>query len=79
MGTQGKPRHYKDLLIWQKGMVLAKLVYKLTARFPPQEKFGLTAQLRGGGLGAVRHCRGAGPPGNKGILAIPFSRRGISG
>jgi len=46
MGTQGKPKHYKDLLIWQKGMVLAKLVYKLTARFPPQERFGLTAQLR---------------------------------
>ncbi|GEM_PF-138033 len=46
MGTPGKARHYKELLIWQKGMVLAKLVYKLTARFPPQERFGLTAQLR---------------------------------
>jgi carbamoyl-phosphate synthase large subunit len=46
MEAQGKPRHYKDLLIWKKGMVLAKLVYKLTARFPPQERFGLTAQLR---------------------------------
>ena len=46
MGELPKARHYKDLLIWQKGMVLAKLVYKLTARFPPQERFGLTAQLR---------------------------------
>ena len=46
MGTPAKPKHYKDLLIWQKGMVLAKLVYKFTARFPPQERFGLTAQLR---------------------------------
>ena len=46
MGELPKARHYKDLLIWQKGMVLAKLVYKLTARFPPQERFGLTALLR---------------------------------
>jgi four helix bundle protein len=46
MSEPTKPRHYKDLLIWQKGMVLAKLVYKMTARFPPQERFGLTSQLR---------------------------------
>ncbi|HKM66885.1 MAG TPA: four helix bundle protein [Candidatus Acidoferrum sp.] len=46
MSELPKARHYKDLLIWQKGMVLAKLVYKLTARFPPQERFGLTSQLR---------------------------------
>ena len=46
MGELPKARHYKELLIWQKGLVLAKWVYKLTARFPPQERFGLTAQLR---------------------------------
>jgi carbamoyl-phosphate synthase large subunit len=46
MNELPKARHYKELLIWQKGMVLAKLVYKLTSRFPPQERFGLTSQLR---------------------------------
>jgi carbamoyl-phosphate synthase large subunit len=33
-------------LVWQKGMVLAKLVYNLTRCFPAEERFGLTAQLR---------------------------------
>jgi four helix bundle protein len=41
-----KPRHYKELLVWQKGMALAKIVYQLTARFPPEERYGLTSQMR---------------------------------
>jgi len=43
---QPKPKHYKDLLVWQKGMNLAKLVYKLTMRFPSEERYGLTSQMR---------------------------------
>jgi four helix bundle protein len=43
---QTKPKHYKDLLIWQRGMGLAKLVYQLTSRFPAEERYGLTSQLR---------------------------------
>jgi len=41
-----KPRHYKDLLIWQKGMALAKLVYKLSLQFPADERYGLTSQVQ---------------------------------
>jgi len=41
-----KPRHYKELKIWQKGMWLAKLVYELTQRFPDGERFGLVSQMR---------------------------------
>jgi gamma-carbonic anhydrase len=41
-----KPKHYKDLLIWQRGIGLAKLVYQLTAKFPTEERYGLTSQLR---------------------------------
>ncbi len=39
-------RDYKDLLVWQKSMQLAKLVYKLTCVFPSEEKFGLVSQMR---------------------------------
>jgi carbamoyl-phosphate synthase large subunit len=46
MAEDSKPRHYKDLLVWQKGMALTKLVYELTAKFPADERFGLSAQMR---------------------------------
>ena len=41
-----KAKHYKELLVWQKGMSLAKDVYGLTARFPADERFGLVSQMR---------------------------------
>jgi four helix bundle protein len=39
-------RSYKDLVVWQKGNALAKLIYQLTNEFPVQERFGLIAQMR---------------------------------
>ena len=39
-------RSYKDLVVWQKGIALAKLIYQLTKKFPSEEKFGLVAQMR---------------------------------
>jgi four helix bundle protein len=41
-----KPRHFKELLVWQKGMEPAKAVYRLTATFPAEEKYGLATQMR---------------------------------
>lgn len=41
-----KVTHFKDLLVWQKGMELAERVYQLTERFPPEERFGLVSQMR---------------------------------
>ena len=37
---------YKDLIVWQKGISLAKLVYDLTRGFSIEEKFGIVAQMR---------------------------------
>ena len=34
MTEASKAKHYKDLLVWQKGMALVKSVYTLTAMFP---------------------------------------------
>jgi four helix bundle protein len=39
-------RSYNDLVISQKGIALAKLVYGLTRSFPSEEKFGIVAQMR---------------------------------
>lgn len=41
-----KTRGYKDLFVWQKGMELAKQVYRLTPDFPDGEKYGLVSQMR---------------------------------
>ena len=37
---------YKDLVVWQKAMDLAVSCYRLTADFPKEEVYGLTAQVR---------------------------------
>ena len=41
-----KTQNYKDLVVWQKSIALAKTTYQLTTRFPTEEKFGLVAQMR---------------------------------
>lgn len=39
-------RSYKDPVVWQKGISLAKVVYQVTRALPSEEKFGLVAQMR---------------------------------
>ena len=39
-------KKYQDLVVWQKGMELAKLCYLLTGTFPREELYGLTSQIR---------------------------------
>jgi four helix bundle protein len=39
-------RGHRDLLVWQRGMELAEAVYKATAAFPADERYGLVAQMR---------------------------------
>lgn len=46
MSNEEKTSSYKDLLVWQKGIALVKLIYEITQRFPADEKFGLIAQMR---------------------------------
>jgi four helix bundle protein len=43
---RGRTRNYRDLIAWQKAMRLAKQTYLLTEKFPPDERFGLTVQMR---------------------------------
>ncbi len=37
---------HKDLEVWQKSIDLVTNIYKLTANFPIEEKYGLVSQLR---------------------------------
>jgi len=38
--------NFKELIVWQKARILVKDVYQLTRKFPVDEKFGLTQQIR---------------------------------
>ncbi|HPD15633.1 MAG TPA: four helix bundle protein [Planctomycetota bacterium] len=37
---------YRDLDVWQRGMGIAKQAYQLTKRFPREELYGVTSQVR---------------------------------
>lgn len=37
---------FKKLDVWKLGMSLVNETYKITEKFPPEEKFSLTSQLR---------------------------------
>jgi four helix bundle protein len=37
---------FRDLKIWQQSMELVTAIYKVTSKFPEEEKYGLTSQLR---------------------------------
>ena len=41
-----KARKFEDLVVWQKAHQLVIKIYRMTKKFPKDELFGLTAQLR---------------------------------
>ena len=38
-------RNFRDLEVWQASVLLVKKIYLITAKFPNDEKFGLTSQI----------------------------------
>ena len=48
METASEPaiQSFRDLLVWQKSIYLATIIYKLTRDFPREEIYGLTSQMR---------------------------------
>ncbi len=45
-GSNDSIRSYRDLSAWQRSRELALAVYRETQSFPPDERFGLTSQIR---------------------------------
>ncbi|MBI1794423.1 MAG: four helix bundle protein [Chloroflexi bacterium] len=39
-------RNYRDLIVWQNAIKLAKEIYKLTEKFPKHETYALADQIR---------------------------------
>jgi four helix bundle protein len=45
-GRREKVKTFRELIVWQKAIELVITVYKVTADFPTDEKFGLMSQTR---------------------------------
>jgi four helix bundle protein len=43
-------KSYKDLKVWQRAIELSLSLYRLTAGFPKEERFGLASQLQRAGV-----------------------------
>ena len=43
-------RSFRDLIVWQKGKDLSKMIYRATENMPKSEIFGLTSQMRRAGV-----------------------------
>ena len=46
MSDQSSVESYRDLEVWQRGIVLVERVYAVTDDFPDREQYELTSQLR---------------------------------
>ena len=44
--SAGPVTHFRDLVVWQRGMDVAMAVYRASCVFPKSELYGLTAQVR---------------------------------
>lgn len=45
-GSEKRAQNFKDFRVWQQGQELVRVIYKLTAKLPKEELYGLTSQLR---------------------------------
>ena len=45
-GSSEMLKNYKELNVWQKSYELCLKIYRITAKFPKEERYGLTSQIR---------------------------------
>jgi four helix bundle protein len=70
-------RKFRDLQVWQKSMTLARDVYALTKRFPGEEVFGLSSQMRRGAVSVPSNiAEGQGQLTDKGFILFLSHARG---
>ncbi|MBI4063311.1 MAG: four helix bundle protein [Elusimicrobia bacterium] len=60
--VRNRIQSFRDLLVWQKAILLAKEIYGVTSKFPKEEQFGLVSQMRRASVSvssniAEGHCR----------------------
>lgn len=48
-------RHYRELEVWKRGMDFAVRLYRVTAKLPPDERFGLVSDMRRAGISVPKN------------------------
>lgn len=67
------PREFQDLRVWQSAVELAAECYARSARFPAQERLGVTAQMRRAAAAAVTNIAEGQGRDSKGAFANHLS------
>ena len=71
-----KPQHYQ-LEVWKRSMRMVRSVYEVTARFPEDERFCLTSQMRRAAISVPSNiAEGAARSGNKEFVRYLIMARG---
>ena len=71
------PENYRDLIAWQKAKALALEVYVCTRRFPKDEMYGLTSQMRRAAVSVPSNiAEGKGRHSHKELVQFLFRARG---
>jgi len=72
-----RTRHFRELIVWQKSMQLARSIYLLTESFPRSEQFGLISQMRRSAVSVPSNiAEGHGRLTDKGFLVFLAQARG---
>jgi four helix bundle protein len=71
------PESYRDLIAWQKSKALALDVYRSTQRFPKDEMYGLTSQMRRAAVSVPSNsAEGKGRHSHKELVQFLYRSRG---
>ena len=74
--------NYRKLIVWQKAMQLTEIVYEAVKKFPPEERYALSDQLRRAVVSIASNiAEGAGRATNKDFastLPLPLPRLRLS-
>src|SRR5689334_16692546 len=71
-------RDFQDLTVWRKSVELAVELYRLTQRFPSDERFGLTSQIRRAGVSVSSNiAEGSGRGTTRDLVSFLTNARGL--
>ena len=70
-------RDYRDLVVWQRAVDFVAEIYRLSGRFPRDEQFGLTAQIRKASVSvATNIAEGSGRATSRDFMSFLSQARG---